>query len=325
MNILITGGAGYIGSHVVKHFGEKTPHNITVIDNLSSGFKEAVLYGEFIEADLADTGKLENIFAVKNFDAVVHFAANIEVEESVKKPLKYYKNNTVNSANLIDIAIRHQTRCFIFSSTAAVYGSPKSTPVKEDNAKEPLNPYGKSKLMTEHILMDAASASGLKYCILRYFNVAGADASLRIGQRTPNATHLIKAASQAALGIREQLYIYGTDYDTADGTGVRDYIHVDDLADAHLKGLEHLENHGSCVFNCGYGTGYSVKEVITEIKKVSGVDFKVIETGRRAGDAALLIADNSRILQETSWRPLHNNLEYICKTAFEWEKKLTTL
>jgi len=325
MNILITGGAGYIGSHIVKHFGEKTTHNITVVDNLSSGFKEAVLYGEFIEVDLADTGKIEDIFASRKFDAIIHFAANIEVEESVKKPLKYYKNNTINSANLIDMAARHQTRYFIFSSTAAVYGTPESIPVKEDDAKEPLNPYGRSKLMTEHILMDAANASGFKYCILRYFNVAGADSSLRIGQRTPNATHLIKAASQAALGIREQLYIYGTDYDTTDGTGVRDYIHVDDLADAHLKSLEYLENHKSCVFNCGYGKGYSVKEVITEVKKVSGVDFAITETKRRAGDAALLIADNSKILEKTSWRPLYDDLEYICKTAFEWEKKLMTL
>ncbi|MDR3238311.1 MAG: UDP-glucose 4-epimerase GalE, partial [Spirochaetia bacterium] len=311
------------GSHVVKHFGENTPHNITVVDNLSSGFKEAVLYGEFIHEDLASTGKIEEIFARKKFDAVIHFAANIEVEESVRKPLKYYKNNTVNSANLIDISIKHNVRYFIFSSTAAVYGNPERIPVKEDDFKEPLNPYGMSKLMTERILQDAAKAAeNFKYCIFRYFNVAGADGSLRVGQRTPNATHLIKAASQAALGMRDALYIYGTSYNTSDGTGVRDYIHVDDLAAAHRAGLEYLENHDSDIFNCGYGKGYSVKEVIAAVKKVSGVDFKVVETSPRAGDASIIVADNSKILEKTAWKPEHDDIEYICKTAFEWERKI---
>lgn len=323
MNILITGGAGYIGSHVVKHLGEETGHNITIIDNLSSGFRESVLYGDLIVEDLANLPFMDKLFSERNFDACLHFAANIEVEESVRKPLKYYKNNTVNSANLIDLCVKHKLRYFIFSSTAAVYGNAAQIPVTEESAKMPLNPYGMSKLMTERILIDTAYASSnFKYCILRYFNVAGADNALRIGQRTPNATHLIKTAAQTALKKRNSLSIFGTDYNTPDGTGVRDYIHVDDLADAHLKTLEYLENNPSNIFNCGYGTGYSVKEVITSVKKVSGIDFPVIESDRRAGDSDTVVADNSKILAETNWRPKYADLNYICRTAFEWEKKL---
>jgi len=323
VNILVTGGAGYIGSHVVKLLGEKTDYNITIADNLSTGFRESVLYGELIVAELSDINFMDSIFKEKKFDAVIHFAANIEVNESVQNPLKYYNNNTVNAIGLIELCIKHNVNKFIFSSTAAVYGDPKHIPVKEDDLKAPLSPYGMSKLMVEMVLHDVAAAEeSFKYGILRYFNVAGADGSMRIGQRTPNATHLIKVACQAALGIRDSISIFGTDYNTPDGTGMRDYIHVDDLASAHLALLDYLEDNSSNIFNCGYGRGYSVREVIEAVKKVSRVDFKVLEQGRRAGDSAKVVAENSRILKMTKWRPMYDNLEYICKTAFEWEKKL---
>ena len=323
MNILVTGGAGYIGSHVVKLLGEKTDHNITIIDNLSTGFRESVLYGDLLVAELSDINSMDKIFEEKNFDAVIHFAANIEVDESVRNPLKYYSNNTVNAIGLIELCIKHGVNKFIFSSTAAVYGDPEHIPVKEDDFKVPLSPYGMSKLMVESVLSDVAAAEkSFKYGILRYFNVAGADASMRIGQRTPNATHLIKVACQAALGIRENIAIFGTDYNTPDGTGMRDYIHVDDLSSAHIAVLDYLQDNDSNTFNCGYGRGYCVREVIESVKKVSGVDFKVLEQGRRAGDSAKVVADNSKILEMTQWRPVYDNLEYICKTAFEWEKKL---
>ncbi len=322
MNILITGGAGYIGSHVVKRLGEKTDCNITVIDNLSTGRKEAVLYGSLVVEDLENSEAVETLFSKKNFDAVMHFAAKIEVEESVREPLKYYLNNTMNTARLIETTLRHGVKYFIFSSTAAVYGDPETVPVKEDAPTEPLNPYGRSKLFSEGVLQDAGRAyKGLKYCILRYFNVAGADGKGRIGQNTPNATHLIKVACQAALGMRDSVSIFGTDYDTPDGTGVRDYIHVDDLADAHLKALEYLEGNGSDLFNVGYGRGYSVREVLDAVKKISRVDFPVRETGRRAGDSARVVADNKKILKETGWKPRFDNLEYICETALAWERK----
>ncbi len=322
MNILVTGGAGYIGSHVVKHLGEKTGHSITVIDNLSTGKKEAVLYGSLVVEDLENSDAVETLFSNNNFDAVLHFAAKIEVEESVREPLKYYLNNTMNTAKLVETSARHGVKYFIFSSTAAVYGDPDRVPVTEEDHPKPLNPYGKSKLFSEQILQDAGRANkGFKYCILRYFNVAGADGEGRIGQNTPNATHLIKVACQAALGMRESVSIFGTDYDTPDGTGVRDYIHVDDLADAHLMALEYLEGNGSDIFNVGYGRGYSVREVLDAVKRISTVDFPVHETGRRAGDSARVVADNAKMVSKTGWKPNYDNLDYICETALEWERK----
>lgn len=323
MNILVTGGAGYIGSHVVKMLGDQTSHNITIIDNLTTGFRDSVLAGELIIADLVDTVKIEQIFKEKKFDVVIHFAANIRVDESVKNPVKYYSNNTINAINLIGLCTKYRVNKFIFSSTAAVYGNTAGIPVKEDDLKNPLNPYGMSKLMIERVLYDVSAAEeSFKYCVLRYFNVAGADGSMRIGQRTPNATHLIKVACQTALGLRGSMAIFGTDYDTPDGTGVRDYIHVDDLAAAHISALEYLQDNDSNIFNCGYGRGYSVREVINTVKKVSGIDFKVLEEGRRDGDSSKVVADNSKILNMTSWHPQYADLEYICGTAFEWEKKM---
>lgn len=324
MNILITGGAGYIGSHVVKQLGELTHHNITTIDNLSTGNKDAVLYGEFIEEDLANFNEMENIFKKNQFDSVMHFAGSIVVPESVENPMKYYMNNTVNSANLLNLCNKYKVKKFIFSSTAAVYGEPedKNMKVSETTKTAPINPYGRTKLMIEQIIKDLGFANpDFKYVILRYFNVAGADIDGRIGQSFPDATHLIKVAAQTILGMRDKLYIFGDDYNTEDGTCIRDYIHVDDLASAHLSALNYLNKNSSDIFNCGYGHGFSVKQVIDTMKKAGKKDFKVEITGRRAGDPAQLISNNSKIISEMQWEPVHDNLEVICRTALDWEKK----
>ncbi len=325
MNILVTGGAGYIGSHVVKLLGEEKSHNITIIDNLSTGRKKSILYGNLVNIDLSDFVAVENVFKEGNFDAVIHFAAHIVVPESVSDPLKYYMNNTINSTNLIKQAVKYGVKNFIFSSTAAVYGEPAVTVVSEsDTPTVPINPYGMSKLMTEFVLRDSGKAySNFKFVILRYFNVAGADVDGKIGQCFPNATHLIKVAAQTALGQRKNMAIFGSDFNTIDGTGVRDYIHVTDLGRAHLSALKYLANGGdSDIFNCGYGQGFSVKQVIDTMKKISGVDFAVEIAGRRAGDPAALIADNSKILSKLDWKPKYNDLELICKTAYIWEKRI---
>lgn len=336
MKILITGGAGYIGSHTAKQLIENRECDITIIDNLSTGVisaietlknihKEAGNRGEFdfIQADLKDFGVIEGIFKAKKFDAVIHFAASIVVPESVKNPIKYYMNNTVNTTNLIKLAVENGVKKFIFSSTAAVYGEPEEIPVKETTPTNPINPYGMSKLMSEIVLRDTANAHpDFKYVILRYFNVAGADAKIRLGQSFPDATHLIKVAAETAVGKRDKMYIFGTDYPTPDGTGIRDYIHVDDLADAHILALDYLDNNDSDIFNCGYGRGYSVKEVIQTMKKVSGVDFQVQVAPRREGDPSILIADNTKIKEKMGFKPRYDNLEFICKTALEWERKL---
>jgi len=336
VNILITGGAGYIGSHVVKQIIENTDHSVVIIDNLSTGSLKTIktlneIHQQagknteltFIEADLKDFQMIEGMFKAKKFDAVIHFAASIVVPESVKNPIKYYMNNTVNTANLINLCLKYGVNRFIFSSTAAVYGQPDEIPVKETTPTQPINPYGRSKLMSETVLNDVGTANPeFKYVILRYFNVAGADLKIRIGQRFPNATHLIKVAAETAVGKRDKMYVFGTDYPTPDGTCIRDYIHVDDLADAHIKSLEYLTDNNSNIFNCGYGRGYSVLEVINTMKEVSGVDFKVEYTGRREGDPAILIADNTKILNNLNWRPQYDDLKLICKTALEWEKKL---
>jgi len=341
-SILITGGAGYIGSHVAKEILENSNKNITIIDNLSTGTKKRIeklkeisknaSRIKFIEADLANFNMIEGIFKTEKFDSIIHFAASIVVPESVKNPLKYYLNNTVNTTNLINLANKYGINKFIFSSTAAVYGEPSEIPVKETTSTAPINPYGMSKLMSEQILQDSAKANkNFKYIILRYFNVAGADMNgarsleeidPRIGQSFPNATHLIKIAAETALGKREKMYIFGDDFDTKDGTGIRDYIHVDDLATAHIEALDYLEKNESDIFNCGYGNGFSVKEVIDVMKEVSKVDFKVEIAPRRAGDPAILIAQNEKIKSKMNWKPKYNDLRLICKSALEWERKI---
>jgi UDP-glucose 4-epimerase len=278
--------------------------------------------------DLKDFGKVEELMS-KNFDTVIHFAASIVVPESVENPSKYYLNNTVNTTNLIKCASESSVRKFIFSSTAAVYGEPKSVPssgVNEDFATNPINPYGNSKLMSEQVLKDVNFANPyFKFVIFRYFNVAGADIFYeegglkpRIGQSFPDATHLIKVACEAAIGKREQAAIFGTDFNTEDGTGVRDYIHIDDLANAHILAIDYLENNSSDVFNVGYGKGFSVREVLKTVKKIN--DFKIVEQKRRAGDPAMLIANNSKIKSKMKWQPKFDDLDLICKSAYIWER-----
>lgn len=321
--ILVTGGCGYIGSHVVRQLAE-AGRKVVVYDNLSTGFREALLHGEeLIEADLADRDSLEDAFHKHGFKTVLHFAAAIVAPESVSKPLKYYANNTRNTLGLLDSCIRFGVEQFIFSSTAAVYGFPEGGTASEETPLAPINPYGTSKLMSEWMLRDVGAAHGLKYVALRYFNVAGADPQARIGQRTPEATHLIKIACQTALGQRGQAAIYGTDYPTPDGTGIRDYIHIEDLAAAHLTALDYLGRGGeSTAMNVGYGNGSSVREVLAMVKEVSGVDFCVVEAERRPGDPACLVARAEKIKQLTNWQPLHNSLKTIVEDAWRWESKL---
>lgn len=322
MKVLVTGGAGYIGSHVVKALGERG-YNIIVYDNLSTGNKWAVLFGELIEGDLGDKEKIREVIKKFKPDAVMHFAAFIQVDESVREPLKYYRNNTINTINLLEVLVEEGVDKLIFSSTAATYGIPDRIPVREDDIQKPINPYGASKLAVESVLRDLAITGKLNYIALRYFNVAGADVKGRIGQAYKYATHLITRALKTAKGEFDMLRIYGTDYPTKDGTCIRDYIHVDDLADAHIVALEYLLKKGkSDVFNCGYGHGFSVKEVVEEVKKVTQINFKVEETSRREGDPPVLIADNSKIKRVLNWQPNYDDLSYIIKTAWEWEKKL---
>ena len=322
MKILITGGAGYIGSHMVRTLGEKG-NDVVVYDNLSTGHRDSVLYGRLVVGDTSDAAALDALFRAEAFDAVAHFAASIVVQESVADPIKYYRNNFANTLNLLGVCVAHGIDKFIFSSTAAVYGIPSEDPVREEAPMSPINPYGSSKAMVERALKDISRISRLRYVSLRYFNVAGADPLGRIGQRYKDPTHLITLSLKTALGARDHLDIFGTDYDTPDGTCIRDYIHVDDLIDAHSLALDHLASGGgSKIYNCGYGCGYSVKEVVREVKKVAGVDFRVVETGRREGDPPSLVADSSLIKRELGWSPAHNDLEFIIRTAWEWEKKL---
>ncbi|WP_276882229.1 UDP-glucose 4-epimerase GalE [Campylobacter cuniculorum] len=327
MKILITGGAGYIGSHTLRQF-LKTSHELCVLDNLSKGSQTSledlsrIRNFEFFKQDLSDFKGLKELFKTQKFDAVVHFAASIEVFESMQNPLKYYINNTANTANLIQTCLENGVFKFIFSSTAATYGEPKTPVVSETSPLMPINPYGKSKLMSEELLRDASVAfPEFKHCILRYFNVAGACMDFKLGQRYPKATLLIKVAAEVAAGKREKLFIFGEDYETKDGTCIRDFIHVDDISSAHLAALEYLKDNASDVFNVGYGHGFSVKEVIETMKKVSGVDFKVEIAARRAGDPSVLISDASKIRSLTSWQPQFDDLELICRSAFEWEKQ----
>ncbi|MBX7147978.1 UDP-glucose 4-epimerase GalE [bacterium] len=320
--ILVTGGAGYIGSHIVKKLISQQ-YQVVVLDNFYSGHRQYVdSQAVIVEGNTGNRKILDDIFEKNSIHALIHMAAHIEVGESVENPFKYYTNNTLNSLNVIKASIDHKIPKIIFSSTAAVYGMPKVNQVDEKTPLLPINPYGHSKLMTEQMLQDLAAYSQTKYIILRYFNVAGAAVDGSIGQATPRATHLIKVCCEAACGKRKSVTILGTDYPTPDGTGVRDYIHVDDLASAHIQSLAYLDNHPSDIFNCGYGTGYSVHDIINTIKKISGVDFKVIEGDRRAGDPPSLTANNSKITSQMAWKPQYNQLETICRTAYEWERKL---
>jgi UDP-glucose 4-epimerase len=325
MTVLVSGGAGYIGSHMVLELLDRG-ESVVVLDNLSTGFWWAVPKEvPLIQGDVADQDLVARIIAEHGISEIAHFAAKIVVPESVADPLGYYLNNTVKTRALLESAVRGGVRRVIFSSTAAVYGEPPVSPVPEEIELNPINPYGRSKLMSEWMLADAAKAHGLGYVVLRYFNVAGADPRGRSGQSSPNATHLIKVAGQAALGQRDGLEVFGTDYPTPDGTCVRDYIHVTDLARAHLAALDHLRGGGaSLTLNCGYGRGYSVKQVVEVVKKVSGVDFPVKFSGRRAGDPAALVAKADRIRNELGWKPEHEDLEEIVRQALAWEDSLKT-
>lgn len=326
MNILVTGGAGYIGSHTVKQLVDGG-HRVVVLDNFYSGHRWAVDPGAtLVEGDIADQALLDKVLKQHRIDSVVHFAGYIVVPESVADPFKYYENNVVGSLRLIESCVNNSVKQFVFSSSAAVYGLPETEQVNENTRVAPINPYGHTKLITEMTLNDVALGwenkdTPFRFVALRYFNAAGAQVAGKLGQATPEATHLIKVACETALGVRDKMMLFGTDYGTVDGSCVRDYIHVDDLAKAHLHALDYLADGGESVrLNCGYGKGYSVKEVINMVKQVSGVDFTTIETARRAGDPPSLIADNTRIKSVLNWRPQHDDLELICRTAFEWEK-----
>ncbi|WP_421578614.1 UDP-glucose 4-epimerase GalE [Shinella sp. M31] len=324
MAVLVTGGAGYIGSHMVWALIDAS-EEVVVLDRLSTGFRWAVApEARFYEGDIADTALLSTIFGENSIDAIIHFAGSIIVPESVADPLSYYENNTVKSRALIAAAVAAKVPHFVFSSTAAVYGTPDGTePVLETAALRPESPYGASKLMTEIMLRDTAAAHDFAYTALRYFNVAGADPRGRTGQSGVGATHLIKVASQAALGKRDGMDVYGTDYPTPDGTCIRDYIHVSDLANAHLKALQRMRaGGGSIVANCGYGKGFSVLEVLKQVKAVSGQDFPVRFAGRRPGDAVLIVANPSIAMKELNWQPQHDDLDFIVRTALDWEEHL---
>jgi len=321
MKILVVGGAGYIGSHMVKMLS-LAGHDVVTLDNLSNGYEDAVKYGEFVKGDIADSELLNELFSDNKFDGVMHFASYIQVGESVEKPSMYYKNNVTNTQVLLDAMVEYGIKSFIFSSTAATFGEPEYIPIDEAHPQKPINPYGHSKLMVEQILADFDHAYGLKSVSLRYFNAAGADADGELGERHIPETHLVPLVLQAASGRRDNIAIFGTDYDTPDGTCVRDYIHINDLCSAHLLGLEHLVAGGdSKAYNMGNGQGYSIKEVIDVAKKVTGNDFEVKLAERRDGDPAKLVADSSLLQKELGWAPQYTDLETIIRHAWEWEQK----
>ncbi len=325
LNVLVTGGAGYIGSHVVRDL-RAAGHVPVVYDSLYSGVPRAVMGAELIEGDLADRARLEAVLGARGFDAVIHTAGHIWVGESVANPGKYYFNNASNAFRLFDLCAQYGIKTVVFSSTAAVYGQPGKELIDEDTPLDPINPYGSSKAMAERALIDIAAASGLRYGILRYFNVAGADAKARIGEATPNNSHLIKVACEAAIGLRGAMRINGTDYPTHDGTCVRDYVHVDDLSAAHLNALDHLAGGGdSLIANCGYGHGFSVREVLNAVRRATGVDFPIEEGPRREGDPAVLVADSRRLKRLLGWTPRHDDLEVIVGTAWAWERRLQAM
>src|SRR5450631_801318 len=326
MTILVTGGAGYIGSHMV-HALVDAGEPVVVLDNLSTGFDWALpKVVPLVVGETGDQGLVAALIAKHGVNAIIHFAASIVVPDSVADPLGYYRNNTVNSCALIETAVKTGVRHFIFSSTAAVYGNPLRIPINEDDVTVPMSPYGSSKLMTEIMLRDAAAAHGLSYLILRYFNVAGADPAMRTGQSTKGATHLIKVAVETALGLRPMIEVFGTDYDTPDGTCIRDYIHVSDLVRAHADALRHLRAGGASVtLNCGYGRGFSVLEVLDAVKRASGVDFKVTLSGRRPGDPVAIVADSGRIRAQLGWTPQFDDLATIVGHALKWEHRRASL
>ena len=325
MTVLVTGGAGYIGSHMVYELAD-AGERVVVLDNLSTGFDWAVAKGvPLVVGETGDQALVARLIREHGVDAIIHFAASIVVPDSVRDPLGYYRNNTMNSRALIECAVKGGVRHFIFSSTAAVYGNPAEIPVREDSATLPISPYGWSKLMTEIMLRDAGSAHGLQHVILRYFNVAGADPKGRTGQSTTAATHLIKVAVEAVLGLRPKLDVFGDDYPTPDGTCIRDYIHVSDLARAHADALRYLRSGApSLTLNCGYGHGFSVLEVIEAVKRVSGMDFKVDIVSRRPGDPAQIVAHSERARSKLDWQPRHDDLSTIVRDALNWERELVT-
>ena len=320
--ILVTGGAGYIGSHVVRQLGEAC-ESVVTLDDLSTGFMAAVTFGEMVIGDVGDPQLLDKIFAEHEIDAAMHFAASTVVAESLADPLKYYRNNTANSRTFFEACHKFGVKHIVFSSTAAVYGIPRDGKAAETSATRPINPYGTSKLMTEWMLRDLKFAGGPTYVTLRYFNVAGCDPSGNIGQSTPNATLLVKVACEHVVGKRPDVSIFGTDYTTPDGSAVRDYIHVEDLATAHLDALKYLRNGGkSSTLNCGYGHGYSVREVLRAVELASGEPLKLIEAPRRAGDPPELVAVVEKIRRVIGWSPRFDDLDTIVRTSLEWERKI---
>jgi UDP-glucose 4-epimerase len=322
MSILVTGGAGYIGSHVVRQLGERG-ESVLVLDNLSTGFRSAVLHGELAVGETGDRELVARILREHRIETVMHFAAHTIVPESVSNPLKYYGNNTCATRNLLQCCQEAGVKHFVFSSTAAVYGIPAGGIAAEDTATQPINAYGTSKLMSEWMLRDLAAATALRYAVLRYFNVAGSDPGQRIGQSTLNATLLTKVACEAAVGKRPHISIFGTDYPTSDGTGVRDYIHVEDLASAHINALDYLRGGGaSLTVNCGYGHGYSVREVISAVERINGRPLKTIEEPRRAGDPPSLIARAQRVRELLKWTPRYDDITTIVESQLNWERRL---
>ncbi len=325
MTVLVTGGAGYIGSHMVLRLAD-AGEQVVVLDNLVTGFDWAIDgRASFVQGNAGDTGFVVDLITKHKISEIVHFAGSIVVPESVVDPLKYYGNNTATSRSLIEAAVKGGVKHMVFSSTAAVYGMTGLEPVDEDTPLSPMSPYGRSKLMTEMMLRDVSAAHPLSYGALRYFNVAGADPKKRSGQSSPAATHLIKVACQAALGTRDHVEIYGTDYPTPDGTGVRDYIHVTDLVEAHALLLAYLRSGGtSTTLNCGYGRGFSVRQVIETVRRVSGVDFEVREAPRRAGDPPAIVASAQKVRDLLGWQPVHADLDEIVASAYDWERYLLT-
>lgn len=319
MRILVVGGAGYIGSHMVKMLLD-AGQSVVTLDNLANGHRDAVLGGEFVLGDLDDTALLDGLFRSHNFDTVMHFASFIQVGESVKDPAKYYRNNVVCTLNLLDAMVTHGVRKFIFSSTAAIFGEPCYTPIDEAHPREPINPYGRSKLMVEQVLADYDLAYGLKSVCLRYFNAAGADPDGRLGERHDPETHLIPLVLQAAAGQRESISVYGDNYATPDGSCIRDYIHVADLCEAHFLALEYLFNRNrSAAYNLGNGRGFSVHEVIDSARRVTGKTIHVVRESRRDGDPAVLVADSSLAREVLGWTPKHSDLDAIVGHAWRWE------
>lgn len=320
MHVLVVGGAGYIGSHMVLMLAEQG-HEVTVFDNFSTGYRDAILTGRIVEGDLADTVALERLFSSNRFDAVMHFASFIQVGESVREPLKYYRNNASNTLNLLEAMVRHKVLQFVFSSTAAVFGEPQHVPIDETHPQSPVNPYGASKLMVERMLADFETAYGLRAVSLRYFNAAGADPQGRLGERHEPETHLIPLVLEAAIGKRPHITVFGRDYDTPDGTCIRDYIHIVDLCSAHLAALDYLAAGKAGAFNLGNGAGYSVDEVIRVSREVTGKEIPVQYGERRAGDPARLVADATRARAELKWQPRYADLPTIIAHAWQWASK----